>query len=52
MMYCPCNLSQAKVLEMAKEHGIPLFGGRCQNPRSNDDGGNCGQQPIGAYPGK
>eukprot|EP01036_Dinobryon_divergens_P038149 gene38149-50026_t len=34
---------------MAKEHGILMVGGRCQNPRSNDDGGICGQ-PIGAHP--
>jgi len=47
--FCPCNLSQARVLEMAKEHGFPLIRGRCQNPLSNGDEGVCGR-PIGAHP--
>jgi len=50
-MSCPCGLTQERVLEVAKKHGVPLAGGLCQNPFIKPDGtlGICGK-PLGAHP--
>ena len=48
-MSCPCGLSQERVLEVAEKHGVPLVGGRCQNPLADGSDGICGK-PLGAHP--
>lgn len=47
-MSCPCRLTKAEVLEVAEKHGIPLMGGKCQNPRADGAEGVCGRA-LGAH---
>jgi hypothetical protein len=46
-MSCPCGLTE-EVLEVAKNHGVPLIGGKCQNPLANGSDGICGKA-LGAH---
>ena len=48
-MSCPCGLSQERVLEVAEKHGVPLVGGKCQNPLADGSDGICGRA-LGAHP--
>ena len=48
-MSCPCGLSQERVLEVAEKHGVPLLGGKCQNPLADGSDGVCGKA-LGAHP--
>ena len=48
-MSCPCGLTTAEVLEVAEKHGVPLFGGKCQNPLADGTDGVCGKA-LGAHP--
>jgi hypothetical protein len=48
-MSCPCGLSQDTVLEVAEKHGVPLIGGKCQNPLADGSDGICGKA-LGAHP--
>lgn len=48
-MSCPCGLSQERVLEVDKKHGVPLVGGKCQNPLADGAEGICGKA-LGAHP--
>ena len=46
---CPCGLTQEIVLEVAEKHGVPLDGGKCQNPLADGTEGVCGRA-LGAHP--
>jgi hypothetical protein len=49
MMSCPCGLTKEEVLEVAEKHGVPLIGGKCQNPLADGSDGVCGKA-LGAHP--
>ncbi len=48
-MSCPCGLTKAVVLKVAEKHGVPLVGGKCQNPLADGSDGVCGKA-LGAHP--
>ena len=49
VMSCLCGLSREMVLEVAEKHGVPLVGGKCQNPLADGTEGICGRA-LGAHP--
>jgi hypothetical protein len=48
-MFCPCGLTKEDVIVVAEKLGVPLIGGKCQNPLADGSDGVCGKA-LGAHP--